>query len=433
VGNAPEFFRDPVAMFQRGYDTLGPIFSVRLGPKRAVVLIGPSYQRFFFTQPASVLSLREVYRFVTPMFGDVLQAAEPTVYEEHRSAIAPALRAQHMNAYVATMTRETEAWLSTLGHEGELGLWCAFGRLSLRIAAATLFGTNLSGQLGEEFWELYEDIAGGMAFVLPAKLPLPRFRRRDRARTRLFALIGRLVAERRARPDGHVDFLQSLISSRRADGSPLSDGEVCGLALALVFAAYDTTAAQLCWVLILLLQHSAYLGEVLAEQARLLGDPAEVTPERLAELSRLGWAINEANRLRPITTMLWRHTARSYELGGYRVPKGWVTIVCPPVAHRLPEVFPDPDAYDPMRFSPERISAERGDAQQATFRLINFGGGAHYCLGLRFAELEMKAVLTLLLRRYELTLAGPTPVADYREGIGRPQDACRIRYRRTTR
>src|SRR5262245_941203 len=81
LGHALEFQRDPVGLFRRGYERLGPIFGARLGPQRAAVILGPEANRFFFTETDKLLSMREVYRFLIPMFGDKLAfVAEPDEY-----------------------------------------------------------------------------------------------------------------------------------------------------------------------------------------------------------------------------------------------------------------------------------------------------------------------------------------------------------------
>jgi sterol 14-demethylase len=426
LGNAVEFFRNPVAVFRRGYESLGPIFSIRLGPKPAAVLLGPEYNRFFFTETDNVLSMREVYKFVVPMFGEVTFAAEPAEYREQRAILLPAFHAKKAPAQVAGMVGETLARLDALGPEGEFELWSFLEQLSMHIAAGALLGAEFRRRFGERFWALYRDVAGGMEFVLPPNLPLPRFRRRDRARRELLELLRPLIEERRARPEGHDDFLQELSTATYSDGRPVSAETITGMILMLVFAAYDTTAAQTSWALVQLLQHSHYRFLVLEEQRRVLrDDPANINDATLRSLERLEWALKESERLRPITTMLWRYTAKPYDLGGYHVPRGWLTMVCPYVSHRLPGVFSNPDAYDPARFAPWRAEERR-----KPFSLVNFGGGAHRCLGVHFAYNEMKVILSLLLQRFDMELAEPDPRPTFDQGIARPKAPTMIKYRR---
>jgi sterol 14-demethylase len=196
--------------------------------------------------------------------------------------------------------------------------------------------------------------------------------------------------------------------------------------LFLVFSASESTPLQASWSLIQLLQHSSYLATVLDEQMVVLGQsPDNINLDTLRQLNRLQWALTETERLRPMTTMLWRETLEPYDLGGYHVPQGWITIISPAISQRLSDVFPSPDSYDPERFSPPRAE-DRKNAHA----LADFGGGTHRCPGHAFAHNLMKVVFSMLLQRYTLSLVNPDPKPDFSSTITRPESPCLIRYRR---
>src|SRR5437667_8283762 len=92
----------------------------------------------------------------------------------------------------------------------------------------------------------------------------------------------------------------------------------------------------------------------------------------------------------------------------------------------MPEVFKDPDAFDPDRFAPPREEDKRD------FAFIAFGGGRHKCLGNAFAILQIKAILALLLGQYEFELSGDPIAADFHGLVIGPKEPCRVRYRRRT-
>lgn len=422
LGHALALRRDPISLVWRGYRRYGRVFAIRLGWQPIAVILGPEHHRFFFEQTDALLSMREVYKFVIPMFGAVLQAAEPKDCAGQRAIVRPAFRPDAMDRYIAIMVRETAAWIDALGDHGEFDLWDTFEQLSMNIAARAVLGDAFRDRTAAGFWALYRDLAGGMEFVLPTNLPIPRFRRRDRAKAELFRMIGQMIAQRRARPDHHRDVLTTLAQGRDCEGRELADDTIAGLVLGLIFAAYDTTAAQTCWALVQLLQHPHWCGHVLNELRTEV--PAGIDADRLRRLKRLEASLKETVRTRPITTMLWRHTSVPYDVDGYHVPRGWITMICPAVSQQLADIFPDPATYDPARFA-----AERGDAS-GTFAFANFGGGAHKCLGIQFAYNEMKIILALLLRSYAIALTGPVPQPDFSMGIMRPASPCLIRYRR---
>jgi sterol 14-demethylase len=275
----------------------------------------------------------------------------------------------------------------------------------MNVAASALLGPEVRARIGA-FRPLLTDLARGMDFILPPNLPLPRFRRRDRARQQLTAMIEPILADRRAKPGAREDFLQTLVD----DETLRTDATLVGMALCTLFTGYITTAAQMSWALVLLLQHRAYLESVLDEL------PAGRSP-------RLEWAVKEAVRLRPVMTHYARTNAEDYERAGYRMPQGWLTMLCPAVAHRLPALFADPDAYDPERFGPGREEDRR------PYAMIGFSGGFYRCPGSGFGMTEIRVVLAKLLERYAVELVDADPRAAFDLGVTRPGSPCRVRYR----
>ncbi len=426
IGNLLEYRKDHIRVFWRGYQTLGAIFSIKLGPQRAAVLIGPENHRFFFHQVDKELSLPEVYRFVIPMFGEVLNAAEEEAVRKNQLALLhSAFQGRKMTRHVEVMIGEIASWLKGLGDEGEFDLYETFATLGMNIAASAFMGEEIRGRM-HEFKPLYEDLARGMEFVLPPNLPLPRFRRRDRAKQRLGALIRPLIAHRQAHPERYDDFLQTIVEGKDVEGKAETEETIIGLALMTIFTAYITTAAQTSWSVIQLLQHPDYLARVKEEVEAVLPEKiAELTTAELARLEHLDWALLETQRMHPAMSHYARYNAETYQLGGYSIPKGWFTMVCPAVAHRLPEVFSQPDLYDPFRFSPARAEDRRHP-----YSLIGFGAGLYRCPGAGFGVNEMKCILSLLLQQYEVELIWPRQGRDFEMGVIRPNPPCRVRYQK---
>ncbi len=427
MGNLLEYQKHHVNLFHRGYELYGPIFTVSFGPQKSVVLVGPEYHRFFFSEVDKKLSMEEVYKFVIPMFGQILNSAPELARKNQLSILQKAFRGKNMATYVDKMVHETLLWLDTLGDEGVFELWYSFEKLSMHIAASSLMGRELREHI-DQFLPLYHDLANGMEFILPPNLPLPRFRRRDRARVALAEMIRPLIQKRRQPDDDSYDFMKTLATSTYPNGAEVSEEVMVGLALMMVFGAYETTTAQNCWVLIQLLQNPAYLQRVLDEQEDVLGNrPENIALETLSRLDVLDRALTETERMRPVFSHYARANAVDFELGGYHIPKGWWTTLCPSVSHHLPEIFADPYRYDPDRFGPERQEDKKNP-----YGLIGFGGGYYKCPGMRFGTYEMKVIQSLILQQFELELVDPEPQADFGIGIIRPKPPTYIRYRRRT-
>lgn len=420
IGHAVAYLRDPVGLIRRGYERHGRVFSLRLGPQRVVVLVGPELNRLFFRETDRCLSMEDAHRWVVPMFGSYFPlAASVADHRRLRPAYAEPFRAWRIEAYTEAMGDETEAWLDGFGERGEIEIPGDFERLVLRLACRTILGDRVRLDLGGRLEGLYRRISAHADHHLTRNLPLPRVRLRL-ARRRLRAAARREVDRRRSGEPAAGDVLGALLAARTTEGRPLDEETVVDLALGLVWATYPTTTGQLAWALAHLLENPDYLTTVVDEiDTTSAGDPHD--PERLERLER---ALQETERLRPPVLVLGRHTRQEYAAGGHRVPAGWTTLISPAVTHRLAEVFPEPNRYDPDRFA-----RPRDGSSSPAVHLVGFGGGTHACLGKRFALTAMKVVLARLLARYELELA--TAPVEPRAGVSpnTPRGPVVVRYR----
>jgi sterol 14-demethylase len=425
LGNLLAFRKDPVALCAQGYTRCGPIFSIRLGPQRAVVVVGPEHNKFVFAHTDDVFSLREPYAILSPIVGKEAAFAigAPDFKKVRTEIMNPAFQGKKIAAYIPMMVEETNRWLDTLGPRGSFDMERAFGNLILGIATRIFIGDDFQRSVGPDYWELFRDLFEGMDFTLPPYLPLPRFRRRDRARRRLKDLIEQyLRRERKGEP--FSEYVADLLKFAEANKPSAAMEIVVSNLLGIVWGAHGTTTGHLSWTLIQLLQNEEYRRRVMREREEALADGAEVSSATLRRMPRLEWAIKESERMHPVMPLLPRYNAKAYELEGYAIPAGWMTFACPTVTHGMREVFKDPERYDPERFDPER--AQGSDELRA---LVGFGGGAHRCPGENLAVVEMKTILSVLLGRYDMELVTPKPETTTGFVVMGPRSPCMVRYR----
>ena len=428
LGYALELQRNPISFLQRGREKFGEIFSFLLAGSKVTLLTGPKANEVFFSAPDDQFSQREAYQFTVPIFGKgIAYDTTPDRMSEQLGFIFPALRKERMQAYAGFMATEARAYFETWGESGEVDLLTAMNELTVFIASRCLIGHEFRQHLSTEFASLYHDLEGGinlLAFFQPY-LPLPSFRRRDKARVRMVELISQIIANRRARGNEGEDFLQALMNARYTDGTALSEDNITGLLLTLLFAGQHTSAVLAAWTGILLLQHPQYLPAIMAEQEAVLGESKTFSLEALRKLVVLERSIKEAERLRPPLIMLMRKILRDFEYNGYHVPAGGLAMVSPAVSHRLPECFHFPNRYDPERFTPERA-----EDRQSPYTLIGFGGGRHRCIGQAFAYQQVKVIWSVLLQQFDLELVHQNYEPDYTTFVVGPRQPCLIRYRR---
>jgi len=129
--------------------------------------------------------------------------------------------------------------------------------------------------------------------------------------------------------------------------------------------------------------------------------------------------VDESMRLYPPAWGFSRQALSDDQLGGFRLPRGWLAFVIPYVLHRLPAYWQDPETFDPERFLPER------SADRPRFAFIPFGAGPRRCIGDQFALIETQLSVAAFAQQYRLHLqpghkVDPWPLITLRPRFGMP-------------
>lgn len=424
IGHIPEFIRDRHTLLRRGYRKLGPAFTIRLGPKPVAVLVGPEYQQFFFQETDKSLRIDTPYESLAATLGKVAFLASKEVYQEQRPILHAPFQREKMIRYVQIMQCEVQRWIDSLGVEGEMEISGEIGRLVQRVAGSALMGPAFQENVGEEFWELYGILGKAVNLAIPPGWPTPANLRRERAKKRMADILAPVIAERRQHPERYDDFLQDFLETPGKSGQFADDETVLGLVRALMFAGHETTAGQAAWTVIELLRHPDYQALVLGELDERLLPGVEIDGRLLRSLEHVYWAVHEVERLHPSADILMREADQPVTVCDYEIPKGWWLMVTSAVAHRLPELFRQPERFDPLRFAPGRE-----EDSQHRFAMIGFGGGVHKCTGMNFATNEMMVIVALLFSQLEMELLTTDTQVTFGLGAVRPSPT-RVRYRR---
>ena len=220
------------------------------------------------------------------------------------------------------------------------------------------------------------------------------------------------IAERKQRGNlqESQDFLGLLLAAVDEDGNRLSEDEVIDQALMVLFAGHENPAMLISWLMFELDAHPEWLARLRAEQDQVVG-AGPLTLSHLKEFTQMSYALKEVERLYPPVQNMSRGVVKDIEYAGYLIPAGWYVDVSPLVTHRLPEIYADPDRFDPDRFAPPRE-----EDKKHPFALVGFGSGPHGCLGFQFALMEMKIILSKLLRNYDWKVTPePSAIAPVRQ------------------
>ena len=428
VGHLLALRKSPIELMQRVHRECGEMGEIRLAHHKVVMLYGEEAQRAFFRAPDEQLDQASAYPFMTPIFGEgVVFDATP---EQRKQALRnQSLRDQQMRGHAEVIASETRKMIESWGDRGTVDLLDFLAELTIYTSSSCLLGAEFRAELTPEFATAYRDLEAGtdaFAYVNPY-LPLPSFRRRDRARKRLVELVQEIIDRRRREQRDTGDLIQVLTKLRNEDGSPrYSIDQVTGMFISMMFAGHHTTSSTAAWTLIELLQHPGVLGDVVTELDGLYADGRDVSYHALREMPHLEGALKEALRLHPPLILLMRTVQTPFAFRDTLIEAGKTVAVSPAVSNRMPEYFPNPESFDPGRYGPGREEDKQG------FSWLPFGAGRHRCVGAAFAMMQLKAIFSVILQRYDFEMAQPVESYknDHSKMVVQLQHPCRVRYQR---
>ena len=420
--------RAPIELMQRCHDECSEIGELNLAGNPVVMLYGEAAQEAFFRAPDEQLDQAAAYPFMKPVFGPgVVFDATP---EQRKQALRnQSLKDQFMRGHAEVIAAETERALESWGEVGEIDLLDFFAELTIYTSSACLIGREFREELTADLVPLFKYLERGtdaFAYVNPY-LPIPSFWKRDRARKQLVGILAGIFERREAAGRESRDLFHALRRLRTEDGSPrYSVDQITGMFISMMFAGHHTTSTTSSWMLLELLLHPEWMERVTKELDAFTADGRELSYQALREIPELECAFKETLRLHPPLIILMRKVQSDFHYKEWTVPAGKTLGVSIPVSNRSPEYFPAPARFDPDRYKPGREEDKRG------FAWLPFGAGRHRCVGAPFAMMQLKAIFSILLRRYQFELAQPRESYrnDHSKMVVQLQQPCRVRYRR---
>jgi cytochrome P450 len=393
---------DPLPILLSLYERYGPIFSVRILHTAVVFMLGPEANQFITVSHPESFHWREgSFGDLIPLLGDGLLTIDDSYHDRAREIMMPAFHRRQVAAAVEVMKEEAGTAIGTLRPGEVVDLYEWMRRLAMRIAMRALLGLDPDeagkGAAAAEHFERALGFYGTDFHLRLLRGPGSPWSRMVASRAVLDEIVYGEIARRRTAPDPErTDILSMLLGVRDEAGEGFSDKEVRDQVMTLMFAGHDTSTSTLTFTMHELARHPDVVSRLQAEQDEVLGGAAPTLDQLEREMPYLEMVLDEVLRLYPPAWIGPRRAVRDFEFGGQPVPAGAYVNYSSWASHRIPEVFPDPEAFIPERFAPERKAALPRGAY------VPFGGGRRICIGKRFGQTEVKLVATLLLQRLRL-------------------------------
>ncbi|XP_073365573.1 obtusifoliol 14-alpha demethylase [Aegilops tauschii subsp. strangulata] len=425
---------------------MGSVFTVNLfGLKKVTFLVGPEVTPHFFKGSPSEIDFGDTAKIIVPVLGQgVLFGVDMATRNEQIRFCTKAIQPARLRRDVQSMVCVVEDYFAKWGQSGTVDLKHELGHLIVLIANRCLLGNEIKGNNMEEvsrlLHELFENSFHMINLFFP-HLPIPPHRRRDEARARLGEILHEIVRSRRrisparvmdSNDDDEGDVLQSFIDSKYSDGRSMTESEIVGLLIAILFAGQHTSSSTSTWTGACLLSNQKYMTAAMKEQKKIIeqnGEPIDYTI--LSKMDALRCCIKEALRLYSPTPLLLRHAHKSFTVQTrdgmeYEIPEGHALACSIAVSNKMPYIYKNPNVYDPCRFSLGREE----DKTSGKFSDISFGAGRYSCLGQDYAFMQIKVIWSYLLRNFELELISPFPELENDKILPGPRGKVMVAYRR---
>ncbi|MFL0413265.1 cytochrome P450 [Sphingomonas sp. 179-I 2A4 NHS] len=396
VGNTFRVLKDPLGFTRKMVAKHGPVYRNNSFGGDSVVLLGPDANELvLFDKEKNFSSEQGWGPILNLVFPRGLMLMDFEKHRADRKALSVAFKPEPMKHYAeelnAGIASQVDGWANRT-----MPFYSAIKALSLDLAATSFLGVPLGPEAARINQAFVDEV---QASVSPIRTPLPGTSMRKGVKAREY-LVDFFTREVPARRNGTgQDFFSQFCRATDEKGDLLPTDAIVDHMNFLMMAAHDTITSSATSLVMLLGQHLKWQDRLREEIAGIGSNDGTVPYGQLDRLVLTEYAFKEALRMMPPVPSIPRRAMRDFEFGGYRIPAGTFVGVNTAYTHHMPEHWPNPDQFDPMRFTPE---ASKG---RHRFAWVPFGGGAHMCIGLHFATMQIRILMAQLLSRYRIELA----------------------------
>ncbi|CAL1389490.1 unnamed protein product [Linum trigynum] len=408
---------DPNLFFATRKKSYGDVFKTSILGCPCVMLASPDAARFVLVTAAHLFKptypkTKEMLIGKSALFfhqGDYHSRLKKLVH----ASLSPHRRLRHLTPRIQSLA--LSSLHSLVASSAVVSTFHELKKYSFDVAVLAVFGEVVDGRCKRELSRNYGIVEKGYN-SFPNRIPGTAYHGAVSARKRLGEIVREIIIITRDRRNKEKKssssvekegLLGQLLDFKDGEGGTLTDEEIADNIIGVVFAARDTTASVLTWVLKFLADDHNLLQAVKAEQIAIYeaneGGGECLTWGQIRNMPLTYRVIMESLRMASIISFTFREAVADVEYKGYLIPKGWKVMPLFRNIHHSPEFFPDPQKFDPSRFEvPPRPN---------TF--MPFGNGSHACPGNELAKLEVLIFLHHLLTNFRWEVAGKANGVQY--------------------
>lgn len=423
LGHTHQLLRkNPLEWFTDLSESYGDVVSLRVAGQSVVLLSNPAdIERVLITNNQNYRKGGFQKLVTNSLLGNGLVLAEGDEWRAHRHGLEPAFHPKRMSGYARRICSHTQRLLDSWSSGDVIDLEEEMKKLTLHIIADALFGVDLSKDatgLGAAFTRImghFERVSQTYVYI-PEWIPTPENVRYRRALDTLESAVQDIIDAHRA---GDIE-RRTVVTHLLENNGEWSEEEIRDEIVTILVAGHETTALALTFTGYLLGRNPDVAKRVTsAVQALDVEDLVGVVRE-CPELDR---AVKESLRLYPPVYGIFREPIEDDVLSGYRITSGSILALNQWVVHRDHRFFDHPTEYRPERWKDEFENT------LTPGMYFPFAAGPRRCIGDRFALLEAKLILAIILREYELEVVSESPLEVVPSLSTQPKGPVQIRIR----
>ncbi|XVF67584.1 hypothetical protein PTKIN_Ptkin10aG0132700 [Pterospermum kingtungense] len=378
---------------------------------------GEIFKTHFLGCPCVMLASPEAARFVLVTHAYLFK---PTYPKSKEKMIGPSALFFHQGQYHARLRKLVQTSLApdTIRKlipdiediaVSALDSWSASGqvvntfhemkKLSFDVGILSIFG-HIDKGYREKLEENYLIVDKGYN-SFPTNIPGTAYHKALQARKRLNQILGEIISERKEKRLAENDLLGHLLNFKDEKGQTLTEDQIADNIIGVLFAAHDTTASFITWILKFLQDDPKLLEAVKSEQKAIYesnnnGGRSPLTWAQKRNMPLTQRVVQESLRMASIISFTFREAVVDVEYKGYLIPKGWKAMPLFRNIHHNPEFFSDPHNFDPSRF----------EVAPKPNTFMPFGNGVHSCPGNELAKLEALILVHHLVTKFRWEVVG---------------------------
>ncbi|KAJ2949961.1 hypothetical protein O0L34_g11284 [Tuta absoluta] len=395
------------------------------------------------------------YNFMRTWLCEGLLVSNGEKWKQRRKLLTPAFHFEILKSFCSTFNEQAERFLQLIDKETEeecIDITPLISRTTLNVMCETSMGTSVHSKDSESTIEKYFNALFIFGNIIQKRIVtvwlhfdwvhklLPLARTEKKLVADMHALTNKVIQDRRnLRDNNDVDgSVNGEVSSKKPRLAMLDhllelekEGKIDENGIreevdTFMFEGHDTTSSALSFMIMRIANETKVQDRIYKELHQIFGDSQRVpTIEDLNQMRFLDCCIKESLRLYPGVPLIARYISEDINLGGYTVPQGAVAFIHVYDIHHDPDLYPDPEMFDPDRFLPEKCAGRH------PFAYIPFSAGPRNCIGQKFAMYEIKTLMSSLLRRYRLeAVTRPQDVTFIADLVLRSKDPLYVRIRR---